>query len=60
LLKFPSLMETTLAHAALYLLLKMHIFVAWGKTMLDVSGFLLTAENCYYAEGCWDFEVELP
>jgi hypothetical protein len=53
-------MKAALAHAALYLLLKMHIFVARGKTMLDVSGFLLTAKNCYYTEGCWDFKVEVP
>jgi hypothetical protein len=37
-----------------------HIFVARGETTLDVSGFLLTAKNFYYAEGCWDLEIEVP
>jgi hypothetical protein len=53
-------MKASLAHVALYLLLKMHIFVAQGETTLDVSGFLLTAKNYYYVESYWDFEAEVP
>jgi hypothetical protein len=38
----------------------MHIFVVQGKTTFDVSGFLLTAKNCYYLKGCQDFEAKIP
>jgi hypothetical protein len=34
-------------------------FVAWDQTTLAISSFLLTAENYYYAKGCWDLEVEI-
>jgi hypothetical protein len=37
-----------------------HIFVAQGEAMLDVSDFLLTAKTRYYAEGCRDLEIEVP
>jgi hypothetical protein len=39
---------------------EMHIFVPRGKTALDASCFFLTAEYSYYAEGGWDFKVEVP
>jgi hypothetical protein len=38
---------------------EMYIFVAWRETLLDVSGFLLTAEHGYNFEGCWYFEAEV-
>jgi hypothetical protein len=53
-------MKAALTHVALYLLLKNALFVARGKTMLDISSFLLATENRYYAEGCWNFEPEVP
>jgi hypothetical protein len=53
----PSWTRATLACATLCLLLKSAHFVAQGETTLDVSSFLLTAENYYYAEGCRDFEA---
>jgi hypothetical protein len=37
-----------------------HIFVARGEAMLDISGFLLTAEYYYYTESGWDLEAEVP
>jgi hypothetical protein len=39
---------------------EMDIFVSRGETTLDASGFLLTIEYNYYAEGGWDLEVEVP
>jgi hypothetical protein len=38
----------------------MHIFVAQGETMLDASGFFLTVECPYYAEGGGALEAEVP
>jgi hypothetical protein len=53
-------MMAAVADVALYLLLKMHIFVVWGKTTLNVSSFLLAAKNCYYAKGCWTLRQRYP
>jgi hypothetical protein len=30
---------------------EMHVFVAQSETTLDISGFLLTTEYCFYVEG---------
>jgi hypothetical protein len=41
------------------LLQKVYIFVSWREALLDISGFLLAAENRYDAEGHWYFETDV-
>jgi hypothetical protein len=38
---------------------EMQVLVLRNESLLNVSGFLLTTEYCYYAEGGWNFEVEI-
>jgi hypothetical protein len=36
---------------------KMHILVTWCETLLNVYGFLMTAEDGYDSKSCWYFKT---
>jgi hypothetical protein len=38
----------------------MHILVAGREALFNVSGVLLSAEDEYNSEGCWDLEARYP
>jgi hypothetical protein len=37
----------------------MHILVAWCKTLLNISGFLLAAKDGYDSKSCWYFKTQV-
>jgi hypothetical protein len=53
-------MGVILDHVVVRLPLGNAQFVAWGEATLDASCFFLTTKHCYYAEGGWDLEAEVP
>jgi hypothetical protein len=46
-------------HTALIALTESAHFVAWREALLNVSGFLLAAEDGYNSKGCWYFKTKI-
>jgi hypothetical protein len=37
----------------------MHIYVPWREALLNISGFLLAAEDGYDSKSCWYFKTHV-